>query len=136
MSLVLYQTPARSSESCFQNGANAERLTMVPLQLFEKQVVEPQRLVIGLQRLRLVNHQQSTGCRYARPRGKDFPQGTKMRKQKPAEHDIRGVDRKRNADDVMDLEFKIGAMPPPRLLYEYCGGIQPDCSIWHRRILK
>jgi hypothetical protein len=47
---------------------------MVPLQLFEKPIVEPQRRVTGLQRFRLVNHEQSPGCRYARPRGKDFPQ--------------------------------------------------------------
>ena len=59
-----------------------------------------------------------------------------MRKQEPAEHDIRSVDRKRNADDVMDLELKVGAMPRPRLLYEYWGGIQPDCPAWFQRILK
>jgi len=52
---------------------------MMPLQLFEKPVVEPQRFVIGLQRFRLVNHQQSPGCRCTRPPGKDIPQGTKMR---------------------------------------------------------
>ena len=109
---------------------------MVPLQLLEKPVVEPQRLVVRLQRFRLVNYQQSPGCRYTRPRGKDFAQGTKMRKKEPAEHDIRGVDRKRNADDVMDLELKIGVMPRPRLLYEYSGGIQPDGSIRLQHILK
>jgi len=78
---------------------------MVPLQLFDKPVIEPQRGVIGLQRFRLVNHQQSSGCRYAGPRGKDFAQRTKMRKQEPAEHDIRSINRKRDADDVMDLEL-------------------------------
>ena len=109
---------------------------MVSLQLFEKPVVEPQRRVTGLQRFRLVNHQHSSGCRCARPRGQDLPQGTKMRKQEPAKHDIRGVDRKRNADDVMDLELKIGVMPRPRHLYEYGGGIQPDGSIWLQHISK
>ena len=109
---------------------------MVSLQLIEKPVVEPQRLVVGLQRFRLVNHQQSSGCRYACPRGKDFAQGTKMRKQEPAEHDIRGVDWKRSADDVMDLELKVGVVPRARLLDEYCGGIQPDCSIWLQHISK
>jgi len=36
----------------------------------------------------------------------------------------------------MDPELKIGAMPRPCLLYEYRGGIQPDCSAWIQRILK
>ena len=66
--------PTRSSESVFQNGANVERLTMVPLQLLEKPIVKPQGRVTGLQRFGLVNHEKSSGCRYARPRGKDFSQ--------------------------------------------------------------
>jgi hypothetical protein len=36
----------------------------------------------------------------------------------------------------MHLELKVGAMPRPRLLYEYWGGVQPDCSAWFQRILK
>jgi hypothetical protein len=59
-----------------------------------------------------------------------------MRKQEPAEHDIRSANRKWSADDVVDLELKNRTMPRPRLLYEYCGGIQPDCSTGLQRILK
>ena len=36
----------------------------------------------------------------------------------------------------MDLELKVGPMLRPRLLYEYWGGVQPDCSAWFQRILK
>lgn len=134
--LALHQTPTRSGESVFQNGAHLECLTMVPLQLFEKPIVEPQRRVTGLQRFRLVNHEPSPGCRYARPRGQDFLQGTKMRQQEPAEQDIRSVDRKRNADDVMHVELKAGALPCSRLLYEHWGSIQPDGSVRFQRIVK